>query len=170
MSSISMYQASVPVFVRALNNLVHVLKKGEAHAKAKNADPDSLLQQRLIFDMLPLVKQVQIACDMGARGAARLAGAEPQSFEDNEKTFAEVYSRIERARAYIQSFKSEQIDGSEDRHISFKTRNGEQKFTGIEYLQQFTLPNLFFHCTTAYDILRVAGTELGKGDFISGGN
>ena len=164
--TISMYTASVPVFVRALNNLTHVLKKGEAHAKAKNADPDLLLQQRLIFDMLPLVKQVQIACDMGARGAARLAGAEPQSFEDHEKTFAEVYSRIERALVYIQSFKREQIDGSEERHISLKTRNGEQNFTGIEYLQQFTLPNLFFHCTTAYDILRVAGTELGKADFI----
>ncbi len=164
--SISMYTASVPVFVRALNNLTHVLKKGEAHAKAKNVDPDTLLQQRLIFDMLPLVKQVQIACDMGARGAARLAGAEPQSFEDNEKTFAEVYSRIERALAYIQSFKREQIDGSEERRISFKGRNGEQNFTGIEYLQQFTLPNLFFHCATAYDILRVAGTDLGKADFI----
>ncbi|HJU08897.1 MAG TPA: DUF1993 domain-containing protein [Rhodanobacteraceae bacterium] len=163
--SISMYIASVPVFVRALNNLSHVLKKGEAHAKAKNVDPDTLLQQRLIFDMLPLVKQVQIACDMGARGAARLAGAEPQSFEDNEKTFAEVYSRIERALVYIQSFKREQIDGSEERRISFKTRNGEQNFTGIEYLQQFTLPNLFFHCTTAYDILRVAGADIGKSDF-----
>lgn len=165
--TISMYTASVPVFVRALNNLTHVLKKGEAHAQAKKvAEPDALLQQRLIFDMLPLVKQVQIACDMAARGAARLAGVEPQSFEDNEKTFAEVYARIERAIAYVQGFKPEQIDGSEQRPVSFKTRNGEMHFTGIEYLQQFTLPNLFFHCTTAYDILRVAGVEIGKNDFI----
>ena len=165
--TISMYSASVPVFVRALNNLTHVLKKGEAHAQAKQvAEPDALLQQRLIFDMLPLVKQVQIACDMAARGAARLAGVEPQSFEDNEKTFADVYSRIERAIAYVNSFKPGQIDGSEQRAIHLKMRNGEMNFTGIDYLQQFTLPNLFFHCTTAYDILRVAGVELGKTDFI----
>jgi uncharacterized protein len=165
--TISMYSASVPVFVRALNNLAHVLKKGEAHARAKQvSEPDALLQQRLIFDMLPLVKQVQIACDMAARGAARLAGVEPQSFEDNEKTFADVYSRIERAIAYVDSFKPGQIDGSEQRAIHLKMRNGEMDFTGIEYLQQFTLPNLFFHCTTAYDILRVAGVEIGKPDFI----
>ena len=165
--TISMYTASVPVFVRALNNLTHVLKKGEAHARAKQVpEPDALLQQRLIFDMLPLVKQVQIACDMAARGAARLAGVEPQSFEDNEKTFAEVYARIERATTYVQSFKPEQIDGSEDRPIRLKMRNGEMDFTGMEYLQQFTLPNLFFHCTTAYDLLRVAGVEIGKTDFI----
>ena len=164
--SITMYSASVPVFVRALNNLTHVLKKGEAFAKEKGVDPDALLQQRLIFDMLPLVKQIQIACDMAARGAARLAGVEPQSFEDNEKTLAEAYSRIERALAYVNSFKPEQIDGSEARAIKLKTRSGEQDFTGIEYLQQYTLPNLFFHCTTAYAILRVAGAPLGKTDFI----
>ena len=164
--TISMYAASVPVFVRALDNLTHVLKKGEAFAREKGAEPDTLLQQRLVFDMLPLIKQIQIACDMAARGAARLAGVEPQSFEDNEKTFAEAYARIERASAYIRSFKPEQIDGSEARAIKIKTRNGEQDFTGIEYLQGFTLPNLFFHCTTAYDILRVAGAPLGKTDFI----
>jgi hypothetical protein len=165
--TISMYSASVPVFVRALDNLAHVLKKGEAHALAKKVpEPDALLQQRLIFDMLPLVKQVQIACDMAARGAARLAGVEPQSFEDNEKTFADLYARIERASAYIRSFRPEQIDGSEDRPIHLKMRNGEMDFTGIEYLQQFTLPNLFFHCTTAYDILRVAGADIGKSDFV----
>ena len=164
--TLSMYQASVPVFVRALSNLAHVLKKGEAHAKAKGVTDEVLLNTRLIPDMLPLVKQVQIACDMAARGAARLAGVEPQSFEDNEKTFAEVYARIERAIAYVQGFKPEQIDGSEERHIHLKMRNGEMDFTGIEYLQQFTLPNLFFHCTTAYDILREAGTDIGKSDFI----
>ncbi len=164
--SISMYSSSVPVFVRALTNLSNVLKKGEAHAKAKDAQPDALLQQRLIFDMLPLVKQVQIACDMGARGAARLAGEEPKSFEDNETTLEQVYARIDAAIAYIKSFKAEQIDGSEERKIHLKMRNGEMNFTGKEYLLGFTLPNLYFHCTTAYDILRVAGTQLGKTDFI----
>ena len=164
--TLSMYQASVPVFVRALANLSNVLKKGAAHAQAKKAEPDGLLQQRLIFDMLPLIKQVQIACDMAARGAARLAGVEPQSFPDNEKTFAEALDRIERAITYVKTFKPEQIDGSEARNIHLKMRNGEMDFTGIEYLLGFTLPNLYFHCATAYDILRVAGTDIGKTDFI----
>jgi len=164
--TISMYQASVPVFVRALTNLTNVLKKGEAHTKAKGAEPDALLQQRLIFDMLPLVKQVQIACDMAARGAARLAGVEPKGFEDNETTFAQVYARIDAAIAHVKTFKPEQIDGSEGRNIHLKMRNGEMDFTGLEYLLGFALPNLYFHCTTAYDILRVAGTDIGKPDFI----
>jgi uncharacterized protein len=164
--SISMYQASVPVFVRALTSLANVLKKGEAHARQKGVEPDALLQQRLIFDMLPLVKQIQIACDMAVRGSARLAGAEPQSFEDNEKTFAEAYQRIERVIAYVRTFKPEQIDGSEDRAIHLKMRSGEMDFTGIDYLLGFVIPNLFFHCATAYDILRVAGAPVGKTDYI----
>jgi hypothetical protein len=164
--TISMYQASVPVFVRALTNLSDVLKKGEAHAKEKGANPDSLLQQRLIFDMLPLIKQIQIACDTAARGAARLAGVEPKSFEDNEKTIAEAHQRIDAAIAYAQSFKPDQIDGSEARKVMMKTRGGEIEFTGLAYLTEYSLPNLFFHCTTAYGILRVAGTPIGKKDFL----
>ncbi|MGA9423408.1 MAG: DUF1993 domain-containing protein [Rhodanobacteraceae bacterium] len=164
--SISMYSASVPVFVRALTNLSNVLKKGEALAQAKSMEPDALLQQRLVFDMLPLIKQIQIACDMGARGAARLAGVEPKSFEDNETTLADAYARIDSAIAYIKTFTREQIDGSEKRNIHLKMRNGEMDFTGLDYLLGFSLPNLFFHCTTAYDILRVAGADLGKMDFI----
>ncbi|HEX5354418.1 MAG TPA: DUF1993 domain-containing protein [Rhodanobacteraceae bacterium] len=164
--TISMYQASVPVFVRALTNLANVLKKGEAHAKDKGVEPDNLLQQRLIFDMLPLIKQIQIACDMATRGAARLAGVEPKSFEDSEKTLAQAHQRIDAAIAYAKSFKPEQIDGSEERRVRMKTRDGEIEMSGLEYLQGFTLPNLFFHCATAYDILRVAGTRIGKKDFI----
>ena len=164
--TLSMYQASVPVFVRALSNLVHVLKKGEAHAKAKGVTDDVLLNTRLIPDMLPLIKQVQIACDMAARGAARLAGVEPASFEDNETTLEQVYSRIERAIEYVNTFKPEQIDGSEGRSIVLKTRTGETTFEGQAYLLGFVIPNLFFHCTTAYNILREAGTEIGKTDFI----
>ncbi|HET7358959.1 MAG TPA: DUF1993 domain-containing protein [Rhodanobacteraceae bacterium] len=164
--TLSMYQASVPVFTRALRNLTHVLKQGEALAQAKNFAPEVLLQTRLIADMLPLVKQVQIACDMAARGAARLAGAEPKSFEDNEASFAELYDRLDRAIAYIESFGPEQIDGSETRPIHLKMRSGDRNFEGRDYLLQFTLPNMFFHCTTAYDILRQAGTPIGKLDFI----
>jgi hypothetical protein len=161
-----MYQAAVPVFIRALNNLTHVLKKGEAHAKSKNVTDEVLLQTRLIPDMLPLIKQIQIACDMATRGTARLAGVEPQGFEDNETTLAQAYSRIERSIEYIKTFKPAQIDGSETRAIHLKMRNGEMNFEGHAYLLGFVIPNLFFHCTTAYNILREAGTEIGKTDFI----
>ena len=164
--TLSMYQAAVPVFIRALGNLVHVLKKGEEHATAKNVAGEVLLQTRLIPDMLPLVRQVQIACDMATRGTARLAGVEPTPFEDNETTLEQVHSRIERALEYIKAFKPEQIDGSEGRTIVLKTRTGEMTFDGQAYLLQFLIPNLFFHCTTAYNILREAGTEIGKTDFI----
>lgn len=164
--TLSMYQAAVPVFVRALGNLVHVLKKGEEHAKAKSVTGEVLLQTRLIPDMLPLVRQVQLVCDMATRGTARLAGAEPKSFEDNETTLEQVYSRIDRSLEYIKTFKPEQIDGSEARTIVLKTRTGEMTFEGQAYLLQFLIPNLFFHCTTAYNILREAGTDIGKMDFI----
>ncbi len=164
--TLSMYQASVPVFVRALDNLAHVLNKGAAHASAKGVSDEVLLQTRLIPDMLPLVKQVQIACDMASRGAARLAGVEPQAFEDNETTLEQVHARIARVIEYIQGFGPDQIDGSEARAIVLKMRSGEMNFEGQAYLLQFLIPNLFFHCTTAYNILRETGTEIGKSDFI----
>lgn len=164
--TLSMYQASVPVFLRALYNLQHVLRKGEEHAHARKYEPSLLLQARLTADMLPLTRQVQIATDMAKNGCARLAGVEPLKFEDTESSFAELHARIERAIEYIKGFKAEQIDGSETRAVTIKTRNGEQQFEGQGYLLHFVLPNLFFHCTTAYAILREAGAELGKTDFI----
>ena len=164
--TLSMYQASVPVAVRALSNLSAVLKKGHAHAQSKQVEDATLLQTRLVPDMLQLVKQVQIACDMATRGIARLAGVEPASFEDNETTFAQVYERIERAIAYVKGFTAEQIDGSETRAIHLKMRSGELHFDGQAYLFDFVLPNLFFHSTTAYNILREAGTDIGKQDFL----
>ena len=164
--TLSMYQASVPVFVRALRNLAHVLDKGAEHAKAKNVSDEVLLQTRLIPDMFPLIKQIQIACDMASRGTARLASVEPQAFEDNETTLAQAYDRIARATDYIKSFTPEQIDGSESRAIQLKMRSGELNFEGQAYLLHFLIPNVFFHCTTAYNILREAGTEIGKMDFV----
>lgn len=166
--TLSMYQASVPVFVRALTNLAHVLQKGAEHAKARQVSDEVLLQTRLIPDMLPLVKQVQIACDMATRGAARLAGVEPQAFEDNETTLEQVQSRIKRSIEYVQTFTPAQIDGSEARAVLLKMRTGELNFEGQAYLFNFVLPNLFFHCTTSYNILREAGTDIGKTDFIGG--
>jgi hypothetical protein len=116
--------------------------------------------------MLPLIKQIQIACDTAARGAARLAGAEPQSFPDTETSLAQAFDRINRTIDYIKSFKPEQIDGSEDRKVVMKTRHGDVDYVGLAYLTEYALPNLFFHCTTAYDILRVAGTQIGKKDYL----
>jgi uncharacterized protein len=164
--SMSMYQVAIPVFVRALQNLHHVLKQGEAHAKSKNVEDSVMLHTRLIPDMLPLVKQVQIATDMSKNAVARLAGVDPLKFEDNETSFDELYNRIERAIDYIKSFKPEQIDGSETRTITLKLRGGEQTFEGDTYLLHYVIPNVFFHCTTAYNILRVAGTNIGKQDFL----
>jgi len=164
--TLSMYQASIPVFVRALSNLAHVLQQGEKHASAKQVTDEVMLQSRLVADMLPLARQVQIAADTAARGAARLAGVEPQSFTDNETSFAELQARITRTIDYVKSFAPEQIDGSETREVVVKTRSGEQKFEGHAYLLHYSIPNLFFHCTTAYNILREAGTEIGKMDYL----
>jgi hypothetical protein len=164
--TISMYQASIPVLLRTLDNLRQVLAKGEAFAIEKGIAPEVLLQQRLIADMPPLVRQVQIATDMAKNGAYRLAGLEPPRFEDDETTFAQLYARLERAAAVIGELKPEQVDGSEARPITLQMRTGELKFEGQDYLLGFVLPNLFFHCTTAYAILRVAGTPIGKLDFM----
>ncbi len=167
--AISMYQASVPVLVRALENLRHVLQKGEAFAADRGFEPGILLQTRLVPDMLPLVRQVQLAADMSARCAARLAGEAPRAFADEETTFAELYARLDAAIGYIEGFDAGRIDGSEAREIVVPLRSGERRFDGQSYLLQFTLPNVFFHVTTAYDILRQAGAPLGKADYIGGG-
>ncbi len=164
--TLSMYEASIPVFVRTLRNLDHVLAKGEVHARDKGAEPDSLLQSRLIFDMLPLVRQVQIATDMATRGASRLAGQEPRSVEDNETTFAQLHARIAAAIEHLNTFTPEQFAGSEARTISFQSRKGELRFQGQTYLLAYLLPNIYFHTTTAYNLLRQAGASIGKADYL----
>jgi hypothetical protein len=164
--SITMYSASVPVLVRALENLQQVLKKGEAHAEAKKIAPEVLLHTRLTPDMFPLVRQVQIATDMAKGAAARLAGADPMKMEDNEASFAELYARIDKVVAYINSFTAEQIDGSETREIVLAMRSGELKFAGQAYLNGYVMPNVYFHTTAAYAILRGAGVDIGKMDFL----
>jgi uncharacterized protein len=165
--TLSMFQASVPVFQRALGNLRGVLQKGEAHARARGFDAELLLQTRLAPDMFPLLRQVQIATDLAKNGAARLAGVEPPKFEDEETSFAQLYARIDRALAFVGTLQAEQIDGSESREVVLATRSaGELRFDGQGYLLHFALPNLFFHCTMAYALLRQSGVELGKMDFI----
>jgi len=164
--SISMYQVSVPVFVRALSNLRAILEKGEAHAEAKKFKPEVLLNDRLAPDMHPLTRQVQIATDQVKGCAARLAGVEVPKFEDNEASFEDLYARIDKTVAFIKSLKPEQIDGSENKDVSLPTPRGPLEFKGQPYLLFFVHPNLYFHCTTAYAILRHNGVELGKMDFI----
>lgn len=168
--TISLSQASIPVFVRALRNLRHILEKGAAHARERGVDADSLLQLRIVEDMLPLSRQVQIACDMAKNGAARLAGQDPVPLADEETTLEQLYARIEKTIELIEGVDASKIDGSEGREIVLKMRSGELRFNGQDYLLQFVLPNLYFHVTTTYALLRREGAPLGKTDFIAGPN
>ena len=164
--TISMYQASAPRFVNALQNLSAILDKAQAHADAKKLDVLTLTTFRLFPDMLPMTRQVQIACD-GAKGAmARLAGVEIPKHEDTEQSIVELKTRIAKTIDFVRSFKPAQIDGTEDREIVLKIRGSDVKFTGMQYLLGFALPNLYFHVTTAYNILRHNGVEIGKSDYI----
>ena len=164
--TISMYQASVPLLIKTLTNLKGILEKASAHAQAKKIDESVLMSARLYPDMFPFTRQVQIACDFGRGTGARLAGKEPPALEENEQTIAELVSRVERSIDYLRTLKPADIDGSETREIVRPLRGEQKKFTGINYLLQFALPNFFFHATTAYAILRHNGIELGKADFI----
>jgi uncharacterized protein len=163
--TISMYQASVPAFTRALNNLAAILEKGAAHAQARKIDETVLLNSRLFPDMFPLVRQVQIATDTARSGAGRLAGAEFPAYEDKEATFQELGLRIRNTVEYLQSLKAAQIDGGEDKTISWQSRSSTKSMQAQPYLLSHLLPNIHFHVTTAYAILRHNGVELGKTDF-----
>ena len=167
--TISMYTASVPVFKNMLGNLNHILDKAQAHAEAKKFDPAVLVESRLAPDMLPFKKQVQIACDASKNGLARLSGVEAPKFEDNEATLAELKSRIRKTLDFLDSVPRAKVDGCEDKDITFPAgRDVTRTLKGEAYLLNVALPNLFFHVTTAYAILRHNGVELGKGDYLAG--
>jgi hypothetical protein len=161
-----MHQASVPVFVRALNNLATILEKAAVHAEAKKIDPAALINFRLYPDMLPLSKQVQIASDSAKGGVARLAGGEAPKYDDNEASFPELVARLRKTIAYLESVKPEQIDGSEDKTVTWKTQTATRTMQGMPYLLNHVTPNVYFHVTTAYAILRHCGIEVGKQDFL----
>lgn len=163
---ISMYQATIPVLVRSLTNLVAILEKGAAHAEAKKIDPAVLLNSRLYPDMYPLGRQVQIAADVAKRGVARLAGVEPPAFEDTETTFPEFVDRLQRTIVFLNTLTPEQIDGSEEKAIELPFGQETVLLTGLPFLLYVIQPNVYFHVTTAYDILRHNGVELGKMDFL----
>jgi hypothetical protein len=164
-----MFDSSVPVFIHYLKSLSAILKKAEDHCAAKKIDPAVMLGQRLYPDMFALTRQVQIATDIVKAAGARLAGIPVPSYVDEEKTFAELQARIGKTIDFLGSLKKSQFDGAAARTISFKAGNSERTFTGSDYLGMWAFPNFFFHVTTAYDILRHNGLELGKGDYLSGG-
>jgi hypothetical protein len=164
--NVSMYHAAVPTISRALNNLASILEKAAAHAEAKKIEPAALLGSRLFPDMFPLARQVQLASDSAKGGLARLAQATPPAFEDNEATFAELIARLRKTVEYLESLKPAQLDGGEGRTVTWKTRSSERSLEGMPYLFNHVLPNVFFHVTTAYNILRHNGVELGKKDFL----
>ena len=164
--ALSMYQITIPVFTRVLNNLSAILNKGAAHAEAKKIDPSVFINSRLAPDMFPLSRQVQIATDAVKGCAARLAGVDIPSFADNEASFPDLQERITKTLAFLNSITEAQLEGSESKTVSLKVRGNDVEMKGLPYLNGFVLPNLFFHVTTAYAILRHNGVELGKADYL----
>lgn len=166
--AITLYQASVPPFVQLLKALRGVLSKAQAQAEAMKVAPEVLLQARLYPNMFPLVRQVQIATDFAKGASARLAGLEPPKYEDTERSFEELYARIDRTLEFIGTLSPAQIDGQEDRTIELKVGGNPLTFKGQQYLVGFALPNFYFHVTIAYAILRHNGIDVGKRDFVGG--
>ena len=155
--SVSMYQAAVPTMVRGLENLAAVLDKASQQIEARKFPPEAYINARLYPDMFPLARQVQIASDGAKGGCARLAQAEIPAFEDTETTFPQLVERVKKTIAFLQSLKPEQFDGAETRTVTWKVRAGDRSMQGQPYLFNHVLPNFFFHCVTAYDILRHNG-------------
>jgi hypothetical protein len=161
-----MYQASAPRFANMLRNLSAILDKAKAHAAAKKIDERALTSARLYPDMFTMARQVQVACDTAKACVARLAGVEIPKHEDTEETFDELKARIAKTIAFLETFRPAQIDGSEERDIVFMAGNSERRFKGRTYLLGHAYLNFYFHCATAYDLLRHSGVEIGKRDFI----
>jgi len=163
---ISMYALSHDVFHKALTQLLHVMEKGVANAKARNFDSSVLVGARLAPDMLPFVKQIQLTSDFAKNSMARLAGIDPPKFEDNETTMDELFARVRRTLEYIDSVPAAALEGSETRDIKIPLRDRTVEFKGLEFLQKWALPNFFFHHVTAYNLLRHNGVDIGKKDFL----
>ncbi len=166
---ISMSSASLPVCISMLGNLIHMLDKAQTFVESKACDPLALTQYRLAPDMLPFTRQILIACDAAKNGIARLSGVEAPKFADDEQTLAELKDRIAKTVAYLASVPAASLDGSEEKQITFPVgRDSVRTMAGEAYLKQWMLPNMFFHITTAYNILRHNGVDLGKRDYLLG--
>ena len=166
--AMSMYAASVPVFQHMLRNLIHILEKGEANAQTRKFEPAVLTTARLAPDMLPLARQILIACDAPKLGIARISGIEAPKFEDNEVTFADLKARIQKTLDYLDKVPADAVDGKEEQEFTFPVGPNTRTMKGQAYLTTWVLPNFFFHITTAYNILRHNGVELGKADYLVG--
>ena len=166
MNGISMYTASVPVFVRQIENLSRILVKAENFASERNIAAETILNYRLAPDMLPFSRQVQIVSNSSKGAAARLTGKDMPRYEDNEKTFAELGQQLEKTRGFLAGLDKKDFDGADIRSIELKVGGDTVTFDGMTYLLYFALPNFYFHYTTAYDILRHAGLGIGKRDFL----
>jgi len=165
--SITMYSASVPGLLKTLGNMLGWLDKAQAHADARKFDSKNYLQLRLAPDMLPFVKQVQIACDSAKGCARRLGGVEAPVHDDSEQSLDELRRRIRETVAFVESVPADRIVGSEERAIEIPARNREpRRFSGEDYLRHFALPTFYFHATMTYALLRHAGVEIGKADFL----
>ncbi len=163
----SLYAATVPVFKQMLLALSDVLKKGEEHAQNRKFDPSALLQARLFPDMLPLARQVQIACDFANSVAARIAGIEVASYDDNAQSFTELQQRIAKTVALLDGLTAEQFNGGEGKEIVLRPGTPkEKKLSGHAYALAYGVPQFFFHVTTAYNLLRHNGVEIGKKDYM----
>ena len=164
--TISMYQASVPRIVNMLTSLDHLLTKAHTHVESKKWNEAALTQFRLYPDMFPLTRQVQIACDTAKGVVARLAGVEIPAYEDNEVSFADLKQRIAKTIAFINGISAAQIDGTEDKDIVTKRGDVETRSKGMQFLLNHAMPNIYFHITTVYTILRHNGIEIGKRDYL----
>jgi hypothetical protein len=164
--SLSMHQCSIPVFIHSLNNLTALLKKGEMHFAKEGLDASELINARLHPDMHPLSRQVQIACDVAKGAGARISGIEAPKYDDTESTFTELYTRIDNTLHFLSALSAEAINGTEDKDITMQAGPYELEFTGSSYLIKWALPNLYFHISTAYNILRHNGVDIGKIDFL----
>jgi hypothetical protein len=164
--SISMYEISIAPLIRGLTNMSAVLDKGGAHAEAKKFDSAVLAQSRLFPDMHPLTRQVQIACDTAKGAAARLAQIDVPKHEDTEASFADLKARIAKTTDFLKTITAAQVQDAESRSVELKFPSGSWKFTGIDYVTGFVLPNFYFHSTVVYALLRKAGIDVGKGDFL----
>jgi hypothetical protein len=162
----SMYEASIPLFLHTLENLKSILQKGAAHAEAKKFDANNLVNSRLAPDMFNLARQIQIASDAAKGAAARLSGLEAPKFEDNEATFPELVARVEKTIDYLRGFQAAQFEGAEERTISITIPRGVLSFSGLQFLRHWAVPNFYFHVTTAYNLLRHNGVDIGKADFL----
>ena len=167
-SEYSMYNASVPVLHRLLDNLEHILKTGEANAKERGIDASEFLQARLAPDMANLIKQVQFATSLVKNCAHRISATEPPVFEETEESFADLYATIERARSEVSKCSVDNVNANEHRNFNVKLGPMDREFTSLSYFSSFSLPNVYFHITTAYNILRQNGVPLGKMDFFGG--